>query len=449
VLVLLTHANHLYSDRKQVRKMQPYAPLQTLIAASRLRSEGFQVALHDTTFDADIRSSIERTRPDFVIVAEDNFNFLTKMCLLQNRERSFEIARVAAGFGIPALVNSSDAADHAAEYLNAGFEQVILGELEDTLSDALRHWPSPVPGVARHSNERAEFTAPRAPIRDLDQLPPPAWDLVDLDRYRRAWVDAHGFFSMNLVASRGCPYRCNWCAKPVYGDSYRHYSAARAAAELECVKSLFDPDQIWFADDIFGLSAKWIREFAACVERRGAYVPFRMQSRCDLMTGDAPEYLRRSGCIEVWMGAESGSQKILDAMEKNIRVEEIHAAVRNLRRHGIRSGLFLQVGYPGEEWEDIEATIRLVRETQPDDIGVSVSYPLPNTRFYNIVRSRMTGKSNWRESGDLGNMIQEQLPGEIYRAIADALHREVRGTATARELQNAWEKVEQLRCTSC
>src|SRR5262249_41097235 len=144
------------------------------------------------------------------------------------------------------------------------------------------------------------------------------------------------------------------------------------------------------------------------------------------------EDLRSAGCAEVWMGAESGSQRILDAMEKNIRVEDIHAAIQNLRRHGIRCCLFLQVGYLGEAWDDIEATIRMVRETQPDDVGVSVSYPLPNTRFHTIVQSRLSEKSNWRDSGDLSNMIQGQFPGEMYRALADALHHEVRGTATGR-----------------
>jgi anaerobic magnesium-protoporphyrin IX monomethyl ester cyclase len=351
VLVLLTHANHLYSDRKQIRKMQPYPPLQTLIAAAALRRAGVEVAFFDATFDRDIDSALARVGPDLFAVCEDNFNFLTKMCLLQNRELAFEMARAAAGRGIPALINSSDATDHPQEYLAAGFDRVIRGELEATLVETVQRWP--------------QAATPQPAIADLDDLPSPAWDLLDIAPYRRAWTEAHGFFSMNLVGSRGCPYRCNWCAKPLYGDSYRRYSADRVAAEMERVKNLFQPDQLWFADDIFGLSAKWTREFALRVAQRQARIPFRMQSRCDLMTRDTVEALARAGCVEVWMGAESGSQRILDSMEKGIRVEQIRQARENLRRHGIRACMFLQFGYLGEEWEDIEATVRLVRDTKP------------------------------------------------------------------------------------
>ena len=205
----------------------------------------------------------------------------------------------------------------------------------------------------------------------------------------------------------------------------------RVAAEMACVKDLFRPDQLWFADDIFGLSAKWTREFAAQVEQRQAHIPFRMQSRCDLMTRDTVEALARAGCVEVWMGAESGSQRILDAMEKGIRVEQIRQARENLRRHGIRACMFLQFGYLGEEWQDIESTIRLVRDTKPDDIGVSVSYPMPNTRFHQIVKAQLGAKDNWSDSGDLATMFQGQLPAEFYRALADALHLEVAQSASS------------------
>jgi anaerobic magnesium-protoporphyrin IX monomethyl ester cyclase len=435
VLVLLTHANHLYSDRKQIRKMQPYPPLQTLSAAAALRRAGVEVAFFDATFDRDIGSALARVGPDLLAVCEDNFNFLTKMCLLQNRELAFEMARAATASGIPALINSSDSTDHPDAYLHAGFDRVIRGELEAALVETIRQWPV--------------SATPRPAIADLDELPSPAWDLLDIAPYRRAWKEAHGYFSMNLVGSRGCPYRCNWCAKPLYGDNYRHYSADRLAAEMERVKDLFQPDQLWFADDIFGLSAKWTREFASRVELRQARIPFRMQSRCDLMTRDTVEALARAGCVEVWMGAESGSQRILDAMEKGVCVEQIRQARENLRRHGIRACMFLQFGYLGEEWEDIESTIRLVRDTRPDDIGISVSYPMPNTRFHQIVKTQLGARENWSESGDLASMFQGQLPAELYHALADALHLEVAQSASSDDLGRAWEKVEDLRCACC
>jgi anaerobic magnesium-protoporphyrin IX monomethyl ester cyclase len=449
VLVLLAHANHLYSDRKQARKMQPYPPLQTLIAASFLRSRGFEVALFDATFTRDFLPALDQCKPDMVAVCEDNFNYLTKMCLLQNRELAFGMARECSARGIRAVINSSDASDRPQAYLEAGFERVILGELEMTLLELAESWPEEPRGAAWLTDGALQFGARRGPISQLDELPAPAWDLIDADAYRTAWRGAHGYFSLNMVASRGCPYRCNWCAKPLYGDTYRYNSPARVAAEMALLKERFAPDQVWFADDIFGLSGKWTEEFASEVEARRAQIPFRIQSRCDLMTRSTVDSLRRAGCVEVWMGAESGSQRILDAMDKGIRVGQIEEARENLRRHGIRACYFLQLGYLGEAWEDLEQTIRLVRETRPDDIGVSVSYPLPNTRFHQIVQAQMSAKANWSDSDDLEMMFQGAFSSEFYRALADALHEEVRSARGDSTYQAAWDKVEQLRCACC
>jgi radical SAM superfamily enzyme YgiQ (UPF0313 family) len=276
---------------------------------------------------------------------------------------------------------------------------------------------------------------------DLDSLPQPAWDLVDIETYRRAWTSAHGYFSLNMVSSRGCPYRCNWCAKPIYGQHYHCRAARSVAAEMLHLKTTFAPDHIWFADDIFALSPAWTLEFAEAVEKVNAQIPFKMQSRCDLMTRNAVAALKRAGCTEIWMGAESGSQKILDAMDKGTRVRQIYDARDNLRRQGIRACFFLQFGYPGEEWREIEATIRMVRETAPDDIGVSVSYPLRGTRFHQNVAAQLGPVANWSDSADLAMMFHGAYPSDFYRALADALHLEVRGGPG---LGAAWDLVHTL-----
>ena len=441
--ILLTHSNHIYNDPKQVRKMQPYAPLQTLVAAACLRRAGYSVALFDSTFeDPDIgfARSLATHRPRMVAACEDNFNFLTKMCLLRNRELACRMARMAQDAGVPAVANGPDCNDHATEYLDAGFRFVIAGEVEESIVDAARHLLDGAP-LASMSGR----VAPRAPIADLDALPPPAWDLVDPAPYREAWTAAHGYFSWNMASSRGCPYRCNWCAKPIWGDHYRSRSACLVAKEMLEVKTRFAPDHLWFADDIFALSAHWTCEFANAVIDQGARTPFKMQSRCDLMTRATVDDLARAGCAEVWMGVESASQRVLDAMDKGTRVEQIWQARENLRRRGVRACYFLQFGYPGETWTDIERTIAMVRETRPDDIGVSVSYPLPGTEFHRRVSSELGPKENWSDSGDLDMMFQGAYTTEFYRALADALHSEVRDGESA--AAGAWANVLALKET--
>ncbi len=438
--ILLTHSNNLYSDRKQVRKMQPYPPLQTLIAAARLRECGYTVALHDVTLaaspDEGFQAALKTHRPGLVAVVEDNFNFLTKMCLIRNRELAFRMCSAARDAGIPAVVNGSDSADHATAYLAAGFEMVLVGEVEGGLENVARQ--------VLHGDELglSGKVAPIAPVSDLDSLPDADWDLVDMEAYRAAWIAAHGTFSLNITSSRGCPYRCNWCAKPVFGSSYRFRSPERVAQEMLRLKRHFGAQHLWFTDDIFALSPQWTRSFSNSVEQMDAVVPFKMQSRCDLMTRDTVGALRRAGCVEVWMGAESGSQKILDAMDKGTRIAHIHEARENLRRHGIRACFFLQFGYPGETWREIEQTIRMVRETEPDDIGVSVAYPLPGTKFYERVAAQLEEKENWCDSDDLSMMFHGAYSSDFYRELANALHEEVRGG------EPQWDRVYELEKVS-
>ncbi|MEO8594646.1 MAG: radical SAM protein [Candidatus Solibacter sp.] len=453
--ILLTHSNHLAYDRKQSRKMQPYPPLQTLLAAACLRDAGFTVALFDpalTPPEEGFARALAQHRPRLVAVCEDNFNFLTKMCLLRNRELAGWMARTALSAGVPAIVNGSDASDRAADYLAAGFTFVVEGEVEQGIVEVARRilcadgvpcpglhgvsFIDPQTGALRH-------TPRRPPIANLDALPLPAWDLLDAAPYRQAWVEAHGYFSLNMVSSRGCPYRCNWCAKPIWGDSYHCRSARLVAGEMRDLKAKFQPDHLWFADDIFALSQQWTLEFADAVEELDARIPFKMQSRCDLMTRPTVDALLRAGCNEVWMGVESGSQDVLDAMDKGTRMWQVYAARENLRRHGIRACYFLQFGYPGETWAEIEKTIALVRETRPDDIGVSVSYPLPGTPFHQTVASQLGPKENWSDSDDLDVLFQGAFTTEFYRALAAALHTEVREGSLAAE--GDWARVLVLR----
>jgi radical SAM superfamily enzyme YgiQ (UPF0313 family) len=435
--VLLTHSYHLYYDRKQMRKMQPYPPLGTLYAAALLRSAGISVAVFDTMLndpEAGFQAALEQHRPRIVVLFEDNFNFLSKMCLTRMREVAFHILETSRRAGATVLVNGSDATDHTLDYLQNGFRCVLLGEAEWTLLEATSHLLkgnsdalASVAGLSYLDPDTLQVirTRPRPLMRNLDHLPFPSRDLIDIPQYQRAWRSAHGFFSLNIVASRGCPYRCNWCAKPIYGDSFSVRSAALVAEEMRQLKYDFGADHLWFADDIFGLRPRWVREFANEVQKLNAAIPFKMQSRVDLMTPDTVAALRRAGCAEVWMGAESGSQKVLDAMDKGTRVDQIAKARENLRREGIRACYFLQFGYPGETWPEIQSTIKLVRDTRPDDIGVSVSYPLPGTKFFDRVHAQLGEKTNWSDSEDLSMMFQGAYTNEFYRALHDALHAQV------------------------
>lgn len=461
--ILLTHSYHLFYDPKQVRKMQPYPPLGTLYAAALLRQHGFSVALFDTMLEDPERgfpAALARHRPQIVAIYEDNFNFLSKMCLARMREAAFGMLDAARRTSAIVAVNGSDASDHTEEYLKQGFHFVLHGEAERTLTELTQAlasvsqkvpWSRPftdavetIPGLAFWRSKTGEVirTSPRPLIKNLDDLPFPARDLIDISRYRELWESSHGFFSLNAVASRGCPFQCNWCAKPIYGSAFHTRSAEAVAEEMRRLKQDFGAHHIWFADDIFALKPHWSSQLADAVERRQAALPFKMQSRVDLMVPENVRALRRAGCDEVWMGVESGSQRILDAMEKSTRLDQIPAARGNLRNEGIRACFFLQFGYPGETWEDIQKTIRLVRDSQPDDIGVSVTYPLPGTKLYARVSEELGAKTNWVDSDDLAIMFKGAYTNDFYRALRDALHAEVEMWRGARAVRDKIHRAE-------
>jgi anaerobic magnesium-protoporphyrin IX monomethyl ester cyclase len=450
--VLLAHGYFLRNDPKQLQKMRPYPPLATLYAAAYLRAAGFRVALFDAMLaegEHEFAAALERHQPPIVAMYDDNFNFLSKMCLGRVREATATMSRMARDNGAMVIAAGSDASDHPEAYFTNGVQAVLVGEPDHTLVEVVRVCLSEagargqetssqssasclplsgIPGLALPDPDAPNgigYTARRPVERHPDVFPMPAWDLVDIERYRTAWVGAHGYFSLNMVSTRGCPFHCNWCAKPIWGQRYAMRLPASVADELAFLKRTYQPDHIWFADDIFGLRPQWVAAFGREVAARDAAVPFMIQSRVDLMTDEAIAGLKQAGCVEVWMGAESGSQKILDAMEKGTTVEEIVAARARLKAAGIRACFFIQFGYPGETFADVLATVQLVRDTLPDNIGVSVSYPLPGTRFYEMVRDQLGPKTHWDDSDDLAMMFEGTYRSPFYRHLHRLLHREL------------------------
>jgi anaerobic magnesium-protoporphyrin IX monomethyl ester cyclase len=456
--VLFGQAYFLRFDPKLWEARQPYAPLGALYAAACVREHGYRVALFDAMLaasEAEWVAALDRHRPRFAVIYEDNFNYLSKMCLLRMRQAALTMIDAARQRGITTIVAGADATDHPVTYLDRGAAVVVTGEGEVTLIELLdtlagplapAAWPDAMKAIdglcLRDTDGRVVQTRPRTIIRQLDALPFPAWDLVDVDRYRSTWRSHHGFFSMNLVTTRGCPYHCNWCAKPIYGQRYTARSPEHVVDEMAWLKRTFKPDHLWIADDIFGLKPGWIERFAGLLQARGAAIPFKCLLRADQVTAEVARALRHAECQTAWIGAESGSQRILDAMEKGTRVEQIAEATRLLHGAGVDVGFFLQFGYPGETRDDIDRTLEMVRSCAPDDIGVSVSYPLPGTTFYQRVQAQLGQKQNWVDSNDLAMMYHATYVPDFYRALHALVHAEFRAgkskTLVARGASRPW-----------
>jgi radical SAM superfamily enzyme YgiQ (UPF0313 family) len=447
--ILFGQSYYLKFDPKLWQAMQPYPPLGTLYAASVARQQGYQVALFDAMLadsEAEWQAALAQHQPRFAIIYEDSFNYLSKMCLLAMRQAAFTMIKLARQQHCTVILGGSDATDHPAAYLKAGADFVLLGEGEETLvallavlngRSATHH--SQILGLAYREDGQICQNPRRPVLNGIDDLPFPAWDLVDVEKYRRIWQERHGYYSMNMVTTRGCPYHCNWCAKPIWGQRYNARSPHSVAAEMRWLQDNYQPDHIWFADDIMGLKPGWWPEFAAEVMLQGVNLPFKCLSRADLIVRQAGNVsaLKQAGCDIIWLGAESGSQKILDAMEKGTTVAQIRQASRQLQAAGVKVGFFLQFGYPGETRTDIEQTLQLVRACLPDDIGISVSYPLPGTRFHERVAAQLGPQQNWVDSADLAMMYQGPFSTDFYRQLHTVVHKEFRA-------RRGWLKLRQI-----
>ena len=441
--VLLTHSYFYKLDSKQWRFKQPYPPLGSLQAAAVVREAGFDVVFFDVALretPEEIEGELKKYKPRYLVIYEDGFNYLTKMCLTVMREAAFTMARIAKNHGAGVIVCGSDSSDQFQKYLLNGIDFVIRGEGEETLRELLicldkKENHREIKGIAFRDSNETVVTAPRPVMRNLDSLPLPAWDLITIDPYQKIWESYHGYFSLNIATTRGCPFKCNWCAKPIYGNRYNSRSPEHVVNEIEFLLKRFRPDHFWMCDDIFGLKPGWVNRFSELVEERGLSFSYKIQSRVDLLLEENTiEGLAKSGIETVWVGAESGSQKVLDAMDKGTTVEQIKTATRLLRQHQIKVAFFLQLGYTGETKKDIDATMNMVLDLMPDEIGISVSYPLPGTTFFENVKDKLKEKQNWIDSDDLAMMYPATFSPAYYKLLHRYVHSRYR-------IKRGWEQL--------
>jgi anaerobic magnesium-protoporphyrin IX monomethyl ester cyclase len=430
--LLFTHSYFYRFDSKQWNNRKPYPPLGTITAAALLREAGHSVSLFDTalkTGPQELPALLKNQKANFLVIYDDGFNYLTKMCLTNMREAAFEMIKMGKTEGCTVIVSSSDSTDHFDQYLDQGADHVILGEADETLKilvSAIENGESAkaIPGHSYREGGVTKNSGSRPVMRDLDSAPMAAWDLVNIEEYKTIWLEHHGRFSLNIATTRGCPFKCNWCAKPIYGNRYNSRSAVKVAEEIEFLITNYGPTHFWMCDDIFGLKPGWAQAFEEEVRKRKLNFKYMIQSRADLLLQeDTMKVLANSGLEEVWIGAESGSQEILDAMDKGTKVEQIHEATRVLKSTGVRVAFFIQFGYIGETEKDINLTIEMIKTLVPDDIGISVSYPLPGTVFYERVKQDLTGKSNWTDSDDLDLMFQNTYQPKYYKKLHRYVHK--------------------------
>jgi anaerobic magnesium-protoporphyrin IX monomethyl ester cyclase len=423
--LLLTHGYFLYEDPKELQIMKPYVPLGILYLSSHLRARGFGVEVFDTTFreTEELLHLLYSTAPAVLGVYAN----------LMTRPNVVRILHAAKEAGWKTVVGGPEPGSYVEEYLAAGADVAVIGEGERTLEEVLLALRAGTPsalakvnGIAfRNENGSIHQTPPRALIPDLDLQPWPDREKVDLERYVKVWRDNHGMGSVSLITARGCPYRCRWCSHGVYGHTHRRRKPACVVDELEWLIDRYRPDMAWLCDDVFTIHHGWLYQYAAEMKRRNLRLPFECISRADRLNDRVMDTLAELGCFRLWIGSESGSQRLLDAMERGVTVEQVHAAVGLAKSKGIKAGMFLMWGYGDEDLSDIEATIEHVKRADPDVFFTTVAYPIKGTAYYSDVSSRLVPLKPWSEGSDRLCQIRSRHSRRFYRFADELLRSEV------------------------
>ncbi len=417
--LLLTHGYFLMEDPKELRIMKPYAPLGILYLSSHLRAKGYDVEIYDSTFGSrEELFSILDSGPPAILGIYGN---------LMTRGNVLEIMTRARAAGWRVVLGGPEPANYAEEYLAGGADLIVAGEGEVALELIIaNHCEKEIPGVIfRAADGSVVRTGQTRLISNLDAQPWPDRQRIDMMRYLKIWREHHGKSSVSVITARGCPYHCNWCSHSVYGKTHRRRSPRAVVDEVEWIKEEYNPDMLWIADDVFTIHPGWIEAYAAEMERRELRIPFECITRADRLSPRMAELLARLGCFRVWIGSESGSQRILDAMQRGVSAEQVQNAVALAKGQGIETGMFLMWGYDGEEIADVEATISHVKTCQPDVFFTTVSYPIKGTPYFEKVASRLVSIRPWHESTDRDFQVRGRHSRRFYQHADELLRQEM------------------------
>ncbi len=427
--IMLTHGYFLGEDIKEQAIMRPYVPLGILYISSYLERHGYSNTVFDSTFSSfeNLCTELIREQPDVVGIYTNLMTKLNVLRLIKFIKSSDDLNKTKIVLGGPEVRN------HLSNFLIHGADYIVIGEGEATMLELVKYLDqksdssqNAIAGIAYMDDKNMLVqNAEREKIRNIDELPLPNRQKVNLQFYFDAWKKRHGISAISVNTMRGCPYTCKWCSRAVYGQSYRRRSPKKVADEIEWIRENYEVDSVWFVDDVFTISHNWLEEFSKEVKSRNLVTPYECITRADRMNEDVIRNLVQSGCFRVWIGAESGSQKVIDLMDRRVEVDQVRDMIRLSKKHGLQAGTFIMVGYPGETKEDIYKTVEHLKSSDPDLFTITIAYPIKGTPLYGEVEDRFIADLPWESSTDRDIDFKRTYRRRFYDHAIQMINNEV------------------------
>jgi len=390
------------------RSIFRFPPLGLGYIAACLKQHNISVDLVDCTFlsQEEALEKVRRSDPKIIGIYS----------MFSMKEKAIQMAKLLRG-NCELLVAGGPLPTLNAEDFLRDFNVVVIGEGEETMLELVREVEkdadlSRVRGIAYREKGKGKMklTPPRGLIQNLDSIPFPTRELFDNQAYKNYYSKKFGYTTTSLITSRGCPFNCDFCSRPIFGNQFRTRSAANIVDEIETVLA-FGYERIWFADDCFTLNRKRLIDICNEILQRRIKIDWECLSRVDTIDREMTEKMKQAGCVRMFFGIESGNDSVLTLMKKQATTKQAKEAVHATKLSEIQVGAFFIVGYPGETNQTVLDTVRFAASLPLDYLSFTLPYPIPGTPLYDRVKDKMI-LDDWKEPKHLC-LIEHKL---LYRS---------------------------------
>ncbi len=424
--VLLTHGYFIAEDAIEQKIMRPYPPLGLLYLSAYLKQENLEVKVFDSTFSTyeELQKVVLNAKPKVIAIYANLMTKVNNIRFMKWIKTQPELQDSKVIMGGPDVTYNCD------NYLHFGADFLVIGEGEQTLTELSKALIcesdfTAISGIAFLEGNNLIQTEARVKIKDMNQLPVPDREAIDLSLYLNAWKEFHGTNTLNISTQRGCPYTCKWCSTAVYGKSYRRRSPELVVQEIKGLIENYKPDSLWFVDDVFTVNHKWLRELHQEFKKHQIVIPFEIITRAERLNDEVLQMLKEMGCSKIWIGAESGSQRIINEMDRRVDIDLVRDMIIRTKEFGIATGTFIMVGYPTETKEDIDLTVNYLKKADPDSFTITVAYPIKGTGLYNQIEDQIIQKPDWNKSTDRDIDFKRTYPRKFYNYAVNHVVNEV------------------------